>query len=888
VPFLLSFVFFEQIALKYNIYFFGGIFVMKKTSTEMKKILFANTRKYIIEEGSLTNPDNVLLALTVNKKLEAYGMSLDSSAIRALSTQTANEMAQTWKEMEAVIRDVTGAEHFNGQLFYANFPEEVMGHTEAELYLNSMFYYTFSQSNDKLSQAIANELHSMISEEKKERLPLLEQFPRELKLVNKGTEQDLFKMMDARMHSLNMSEQQFEELKRFSEAYTKEFDDMLKSETPFQSKETKVKLAMMLHENGRDYEVKMLLRDSVDVLRFAAMLSKKNGMTHNTVELKSTDPKKQVAFKLHGSEKKLVRSLLNECNGLYTDIWRQEKLFKNLMNRLGTTKADNCPVRVTLAFDNLALGHKVDEQGRPIYNPNKLIPESIEHLNKTGDASKLERVAKDRPGDFLAMYISSVEKTKPEYRDSVINAIQHCAASDSVTLKRLLTTREQVELQAKANEKVANGTPAAKVYKHHGNKHYIKVDTGKNLSSDDCTKMKDALMKCAGEMVRGYQDLGQVYIDPTLAGVKAPGREMRDASGGAVLTPYSTIDLDGNKNLMVFGVRWERTKENPHESWIDVDLSVHMYGANYEDKGYVSYSNLRSPAAIHSGDYTEVGPSGSSTEAIIADKTRLREMGVKYLVAEVHCYSIESFRKAGNCKFVYEQKEGSFGDWTQEPRRGHSRDWNYNPTYDIVHQSRDDGNIVFLGETFEPSQLENCIMLNSDGKTTVPLFVDVENGQIHWLDMTLEGRGMPHVTEDPRNMTSVMAEMERSMNNPYPDMKSLFESYAMYNGEIVQDIREADTVFVRENVDREKLEIKEEARVITGFDLDVISDEFSGNKDRSVEQKEEPLKVQEEKAMVEPPLVKQFRYLHGKLDEFPRGAEWQDQRFVDDLIIDRR
>jgi hypothetical protein len=864
---------------------------MKRTNDEMKKILFASTRKYIIEEGSLTNPDNVLLALTVNKKLEQYGMSLDSSAIRALSTQTATEMAQTWKEMEGIVRDVTGAEHFNGKLFYANFPEEVMSHSDAELYLNSLFYYAFSQSNDKLSQAIANELHSMISEEKKDRLPLLEQFPRELKIVNKGTEQDLFKMMDARMHSLNMSEQQFEELKRFSEVYKKEFDDMLKSDVPFQSKETKVKLAIMLHESGRDHEVKMLLRDSVDVLRFAAMLSKNNGMTQNTVELKSTDPNKQVAFKLRGSEKKLVRSLLNECNGLYTDIWRQEKLFKNLMNRLGTTKADNCPVRVTLAFDNLALGHKVDENGRPIYNPNKLIPEAIEHLNKTGDASKLEKVAKDRPGDFLAMYISSVEKTKPEYRDAVINAIQHCADSDSVTMKRLLTTREQVELQSKANEKVANGTPAAKVYKHHGNKHYVKVDMGKNLSADDFAKMKDALLKCAGEMVRGYQDLGKVYIDPALAGVKAPGREMRDASGGSVLTPYSTIDLDGNKNLMVFGVRWERTKENPQEAWIDVDLSVHMYGANYEDKGYVSYSDLRSYAAIHSGDYTEVGSSGSSTEAIIADKARLREMGVKYLVAEVHCFSIESFRKAGNCKFVYEQKEGSFNDYEKsrvEPKRN-SWNWNYNPTYDIAHQDRYSGNVVFLGETFEPSQLENCITLNSDGKTTIPLFVDVENGQIHWLDMTLEGRGLPHVTEDPRNMTSVMAEMERSMNNPYPDMKSLFEAYAMYNGEVVQDIREADTVFVRENVDREKLEIKEDARVITGFDLDVISDEFSGNKDRSMEQKPEPEQVVEEKKFVEPPLVKQFRYLHGKLDEFPRGATWaQDRYLIDDIDRDIR
>ena len=367
---------------------------MSKTTTEMKKVLFANNRKMIIEEGSLTNPDNVLMALTVNKNLEKYGMTLDASALRALSTQTAEEMAKTWKEMETIIGDVSGASHFKGELFYPNFPEEVMRCSDAELYLNSLFYYTFAQSNNKLMDAIAEELRSVMVEEKKERLPLLEQFPRDLKVVPKGTEQDLFKMMDARMHSLNMSESQFEELKRFSETYRKEFDKMLASDTPFQSKETKVKIATMLHENGRDHEIKYLLRDAVDVLRFAAMVSKENGMTQNTVELKSNDPRKQIAFKMSNPEKRLVRNLLNECAGLYTDIWRQEKLFKNLMNRLGTTKADNCPVRVTLAFDNLALGHKVDEHNRPIYNANKMIPEAIEHLNRTGDASKLEKIAR--------------------------------------------------------------------------------------------------------------------------------------------------------------------------------------------------------------------------------------------------------------------------------------------------------------------------------------------------------------------------------------------------------------------------------------------------------------------------------------------------------------
>lgn len=843
---------------------------MQKTTTAMKKILFTNTRKMIIEEGSLPNPNNVLLALTVNKKLEHYGLTLDASAIRALSTQTAAEMAATWKEIESIVRDVTGAEHFNGTLFYANFPEEVMSHTDAELYLNSIFYYAFAQTNDKLSQAIANELHEMMSQKKHDRLPLLEQFPRDLQIVNKGTESDLFKMMDARMHSLNMSEQQFEELKQFSAVYRKEFDDMLNSDTPFQSKETKVKIATMLHDEGRDKEIKLLLKDSVDVLRFAAMLSKRNGMAQNNVELKPTNGQ-AIAFKLKNNEKRLIRSLFNECAGLYTDIWKQEKLFKSLMNRLGTTTADSCPLRVVGAFNNLATGRKIDEHGRPVYNANKLIPEAIEHLNKTGDASMLDKVAKERSGDFLRAYASSVAKTNDEYKHLVIDMVQYCASSNSIPMKTLLTVREQLAIQDKANKAFAAGTPDAKVYKHHG-KHYVKTNNGMSLSSENIEAMREILKETAAKMVDNYQQLGKVYIDPDLAGVKAPGREMREASGGSVLTPYSSIDMNVDKNLLAFGIRWEGLADRPNDQWLDVDLSVHMYDNEYNNKGHVSYSNLRSHCAVHSGDYTSIPESGHATEAILVDKSRLKASGIKYLVAEVHCFSITSFRDAGNCKFIYEQKEGSFDNY-KEGLAGHQN-----------------GDPVFLGEVFEPSQLENCINLNSDGTTTVPLVYDVDADKILWLDMTLNNsnRAMPRNTENPLIMTSVMAEIERARNNPYPNVKDLVECYAMYNGEITSDIKEADTVFTRYNIDTEELGLKEGARVITGFDLDILSKEFSGNDDQSMIVKEEPQRNEEQtKEVVEPPLVRQFRYFHQKLEDFPRGqVVGQDITSLDEIDIE--
>lgn len=858
---------------------------MSKMNREMKKILFANTRKYVIEEGSLSNPDNVLLALTVNRNLQAYGMSLDASAIRALSTQTAMEMSKTWAEMKSIVEEVTGAEDFRGELFYRNFPEEVMGLSEAEMYLNSLFYYTFSQTNDKLSLAIADEIRNFVSQEKTDRLPLLEQFPREMKVVNKGTEKDLLKMMDARIHSLNMSESQFEELKAFSVVYKKEFNEMLASDTPFQSKETQVKLAMMLHKEHRDSEIKNLLRDGVDILRFAAMLSKENGVTQNNVELKPLG-KQDIAFKLHKDEKRLIRNLLHNCKGLYEDIWKKEKYFKMLMNRLGTTEKDGCSPRVAKAFDNLASNKKLNERGEPIFNPNKLIPEAIKELNRTGDDSKLVKLVQMRPGDFMRSYVSSVEHTVPEYREKTIAAIRHCSASDKIAMKDLLTVANRVQKDIDALDKMTNeNQESVRIFKVKGKK-WVEGYKGSTLANHEAALMKATLAETASEMVRGYQTMGKTYIDESLRDVKAPGREMRSASGGSVLTPYSRINGTPNKNLMVFGIRWTSPDGKPGHC--DVDVAVSFYGKDYERMGHIYYGDMKHPAAVFSGDYTHIPESGHALEAIVVDKQRLREMGVKYAVAEVHCYSIKSFRDAQNCRFVYEEKEGSFDNFRQTAKSRDRYDRygrGFEQANDLISMGRD-GSPIFMGEVFEPAQLENCITLNSDGTNTVPVVYDVENDQFRWLDLTINIDATIRNTVNPRVMGEVMSEIEISGNNCVPSMYDVFEAYARYNGEITQDMKEADTVFVRGNIDREELGLKEEARVITSFELDTISKEFSGNDDQSQVQ-EEPVVEKTEQDVAEHPLIKQLRYLHSKLEEFPRGISFHEQEGLDDQGRDR-
>ena len=163
---------------------------------------------------------------------------------------------------------------------------------------------------------------------------------------------------------------------------------------------------------------------------------------------------------------------------------------------------------------------------------------------------------------------------------------------------------------------------------------------------------------------------------------------------------------------------------------------------------------------------------------------------------------------------------------------------------------------------------------------TCPVYYDVEEGQFHWLDYTVKdhsyplGRGLRN-TENPAMMSHILKEIWSAQNTNVPSMLELLEMYGKYNGEQTTDITEADTVFSYQNIDREQLGIKEEARVISSFELDLISKEFSGNSDLSkVEQ--EPVKEVEKKEvnMAEHPLVKQLSYLRDKITKFPFGVQF--------------
>ena len=278
-------------------------------------------------------------------------------------------------------------------------------------------------------------------------------------------------------------------------------------------------------------------------------------------------------------------------------------------------------------------------------------------------------------------------------------------------------------------------------------------------------------------------------------------------------------------------------------------------------------------------------------------------MGIRYAVQEVHCFSIKSFKEAGNCHFIMQQREGSFDD-VGYSRKASLSDYDYYSHSDSEHEKithrmsgsytsrmKESGKVTFMGEVFEPSTSECNILLNSQAQTAVPFVYDAVEDRFYWLDYSLTQdyqRSAPSVTQDPTKMSAIMIEIEAARQSKKPDIENLIQTYAANNGTLVDDITQADTVFVAKTIDAEKLSLKENARVITAYDLDVISKEFSGNNDLSKVQKEqsEPAKETSEKKMVEPAIVKQLRFLKEKLEQYPYPI--RESKSIDIDIDDRR
>ena len=832
------------------------------------KVLMTENRSFIFPQPHQQGSDGwdrseteaeqcKLLAATALKNLQGLGFTLSKGAFEEFSELPKKELIRAYEAMYAICADLVGTQTANAEVFYPNFPREVMEKSEAELYLNAILYYLGEY-------CLGVDLHEHEAAEL--RAKLLDMVPRDLKVINAGKVEDIKQLMANRMFSSTVlpaykAAELYEWMKDDSE-----WKQWIKQDE-IPNRVNKVNVALFVYRNHEEHDknvvMSALLKDAVDVLRFASALSCKEG------ELPNIELTGKVRFHLSNREAKDVKNYLSKCKGLYQDVWRKKGAFKAL-GRAISMRNHSTPKRLKKAYDNLCDNKMVDATGKHIITPGFLIKLAADGLEK-GELKNFEAALKKYPGEVTRQLIHCIDSARDE-RTKIAAARMYGDLCKNVPPATVLTMANYAAMK--------NGLESRVVRIGKANS-YIQIPIDSEPLSKDVV---EEILAAAEKVVSSYykeapdKNVGKVYIDPALKNHIVPGNDASNDSKGSVLTFGSKIEANEAANIKRLFLSWSGHFDvDLTADFMDEDMKVVSHASYYQLKTYMKPKDMEKIVeekdengnivkrvekdtdkrliAIHSGDFVDAGPEDGRgvAEFVDMDVEKMKECGVKYASFTAHMFSSNMFSDCKNIKFGFMERDGKlrkedagFADRAKkEIRRLQMEDYDEDYEQSVFERPEFDYHCIpRIDEKtqqviYEPSTVVACMDLAANASTAVSCIFDVDANKYLWVDKQLSmGNMICANSENNHVLTQMHGVVQRLKDNPTPNMYQMFTHYASAYGEITNDIKEADTVFVSEPVDRVEDGIKEDAHVISAYNLSEISSEIMVRKKAMSQEKD--------------------------------------------------
>lgn len=245
----------------------------KDLVTKYRETIYQETGTWIMPSVEINeNPSDraMQLVLSTNRNLETYGRTMSLSLLDTMVSLPESEIVKECQKLMKSVRESSQAEAFqNATVFYPDFPEQVMEMSEVEQYINQLAEYF----NPDLRPEF----------EASERNPLLEDFNRNLKLIETDNYYLIHETMHDRMFSAaSLSKPKMETLLNYMHDTNEWFSWVYEQAIP--NRENKAAIAFDITKNSnltsraKDDMLHKLVTEATDVLRLAAELS--NGKTH--------------------------------------------------------------------------------------------------------------------------------------------------------------------------------------------------------------------------------------------------------------------------------------------------------------------------------------------------------------------------------------------------------------------------------------------------------------------------------------------------------------------------------------------------------------------------------------------------------------------------------
>ena len=298
----------------------------------------------------------------------------------------------------------------------------------------------------------------------------------------------------------------------------------------------------------------------------------------------------------------------------------------------------------------------------------------------------------------------------------------------------------------------------------------IKAATGTKAALIPSTRRPGpadaAVVRAVEEALHRRKHLGRIAVDQGMyEGYTAPVG-LRSASPGMRTAGRGTrMPLPEGETIRFF-LHWRDLPEAPgpsgppatvnsRETRVDLDLSAFFVSEDFTRTEQIAYYNLRSTAAVHSGDLTSA-PDGAAEFIDVTLPEALRQ-GWRYVVMTVHSFSHHRLSEVPEC-------------WAGAMARG------------ADPQS---------GEVFEASTVMQRLDLVSPTFNATPFVIDLAERRLIWWDLPV-GVGEHQVANLDRSSNRVLAHLLDLLEGRRMPLAHLLGLLA---DDVVEDPDEAQLVF---------------------------------------------------------------------------------------------
>lgn len=785
--------------------------------------VYVQEQKLNIEKASRNNTLSIAEMATITKKFQGYGYTFEKKLAQTIFKVDRDYAIDLCREMLENIEDFKSDKGY--EVFYKDFPKEVMNMEEADIYINQMLHYWFGYIPKHKNLKNKN-----IGYEKDELAQLVELS--HLKLVADSDIEKLF--YNLLSSNVTLSSQYLEDVcflsNGFSEKELEEYSENILM------KETLTTLSSYVWEKR-----KILIGNfdtATDVLRFITKLS--NGelntkyicfayfsrtelaqIVKKLEKIKNSFPDikrykkpwhkffklnaKKINLKKYPNVQKIVNMLFSKFE-YETPKGYFDKVKKNIPNMSNKDlekfiglylKFSGDYARQVLSLLNISNKKQyhilINGLKKCMKDVNtRVLLQLYDRLLNLQKKNQLEEIKKNKEIEIKIKIekiknsqITEEEKTveeifekknSPEKRSKIRNVFRNLVFKEEQKDESELEKQKNIEeqknkteiIETLEKERIRNlQMEIPRVVNSKGT--WRKIDETIFLSDELIEDLMEVVKNGIIEKLKEKDSLKKVFVDESYKNIAVTTSEKDSNISLRPMTKGSRIKFNSDAEVLRFFVGWKNFEKDGLKIRTDIDLSAVYFDSEFNFLNSLAYYNQIEEGFAFSGDIVDA-PDGALEFIDIYDLEKIKKKGINYILMTVRSYNGFNFKEINSV---------------------------FAGVLELTKEESQDRKNMFS------AAISQGFQILSKNYTTSTILVDLQKSEYIWIDMNLPVSKNYRDQNRLQNNEAAYLEdiLKYFVNKEYMTMYDLIEMNVKARGTKVFDKEVADVIFDRIDVD---------------------------------------------------------------------------------------